>query len=183
MGDPSLADIVSVAPRRRRAATAAPLGIAWLLAPALALAVGMLNDPKGFQGIPWGASLAERQDLKEVSAGDKIREYERADGTATLGEIPVTSLRFSTIHGKFARATIRYQGGQTHRRILAYLQGQFGPLDLTPGQLAGGEEQQLTWRGPDTEVTLLYQRMGERGLLFIESRVLAPAFIESVGCQ
>lgn len=173
MGRPSLPSLVTVA-----LACAACLS-----APAPAEAVGMLDDPKGHQGIPWGAPLAERQDLKEVSAGDRIREYERADGAATLGEIPVASLRFSTIQGKFARVTIRYRGGQTHRQILAYLQGQFGPLDLTPGQLAGGEEQQLTWRGPDTEVTLLYQRMGERGLLFIESRILAPAFIESVGCQ
>jgi hypothetical protein len=183
MAPPSLPEIASVAPRRRRLAPAAPARAACLLAPALAAAVGMVNDPKGFQGIPWGTPLAERQDLREVSAGDKIREYEPADGTAKLGEIPVATLRFSTIQGKFARVTIRYQGAQTHRRILAYLQGQFGPLDLTPGQLAGGEEQQLTWRGPDTEVTLLYQRGGERGLLFIESRILAPAFIESVGCQ
>ncbi len=154
-----------------------------LFAPGLAAAGSMVNDPKGFQGIPWGSPLAERPELTEVGSGDRIKDYERKDGPPVLGSIPVSSLRLSTIEGKFARVTIRYQGGQTHRQILTYLQSQFGPIDVTPGQLAAGAEQQFNWRGTDTEVNLTYQRMGERGLLFIESRSLAPKFVEGVGCQ
>lgn len=168
---------------RSGAALAPLLGAVALLTPMAASAVVMVNDPKGFQEIPWGAPLAERPDLTERGAGDRIKEYERKDVAPTLGDVPVASLRLSSIDGKFARVTIRYQGNETHRKILAYLQGRFGPLDLTPGQLAGGEEQQFTWRGIETEINLLYRRRGERGLLFIESRVLAPAFIEAIGCQ
>lgn len=153
------------------------------VAPALspASAAEMEHDPKGFQGIPWGASLAELPDLVLVESGERITVYERKDGPGTLGEIRVDSLRFSTIDGKFARVTIRYRGNGTHDRMLAYLQTLFGPVDRTPGSMLRGLNQEFIWRGPETGVNVTYDGHRERGVVFIESRSLAPKFSESIG--
>src|SRR6478609_6854905 len=80
-----------------------------------AFAVQMKEDPKGFEGIPWGATLSESE---------------------TFGK--VESMRFTTVDDRFARVTVRYQGKETHDQLLAFLQSRYGPLDRTPGQFAGG---------------------------------------------
>jgi hypothetical protein len=68
----------------------------------------------------------------------------------------------------------------THQSILKHLQAQFGPLDLTPGQIAKGVLQQFAWFGPETEVNLTYDVRRDRGFIFIESRALAMKFAEGM---
>lgn len=154
-----------------------------VLIPPSAFAVRMVNDPKGFQGIPWETALVESADLAPVGLGDRIKEYERKQGQPRLGDVDVESIRFVTIDGKLARVAVRYQGQKTHESVLTYLQSQFGPLDTTPGQIAGGFFQQFNWRGDETEINLTYVVDKERGLVFIESRKLAPRFTEELGGQ
>lgn len=143
----------------------------------------MVNDPKGFHGIPWGTSLAEIPTLVLVDEGTRVQGYELKDGPPPFGEAKVDTVKFSTIEGKFARVTIRYRGKGNHEKILAHLQAQFGPLDQTPGQTMAGVNQQFNWRGPRTEINMTYQAHGERGFIFIESRELAPKFLEYLGGQ
>jgi hypothetical protein len=76
----------------------------------------------------------------------------------------------------FARVTIRYQGEASHKRIMAYVQQQFGPLEHIPGQMMRGLNQQYNWRGAETEINLTYNASTERGYIFIDSRSLAPRF-------
>ncbi|MER3423647.1 MAG: hypothetical protein C4293_10845, partial [Nitrospiraceae bacterium] len=45
-----------------------------------AFAVDLENDPKGFNGIPWGTSLSDRPDLIPVGSVGPIKEYDRKDG-------------------------------------------------------------------------------------------------------
>ena len=141
-----------------------------------AVAGVMAKDPSGFYGIPWGARLADVQDLVQVESGEDVQAYELKKGPPSLGEARVESLRFVTFKGKFARATIRYRGDQSHTQILAYLESQFGAADRSPGSMMRGLNQQFNWRGPDTEVNLTYEAFQGRGFVFIESRVLAPRF-------
>ena len=143
-------------------------------------AVVMVNDPKGFNGIPWGTELEGRPELTLLSTVRRIKEYELKNGPLPLGEAKVQVMRFSTVEGKFARVTIRYQGKDVHAQILAHLQEKYGPLDRTPGQTMRGFNQQYNWRGPDTEINMTYEGKGERGFLFIESALLAPRFNDSL---
>lgn len=151
--------------------------LACLLVPRNGLAAQTIrDDPNGFRGIPWGASLDEFDELKLVNTWRIVTEYEYADGPPRWADAPLTSLRLSSVYGKFARVSIKYRGEQTHNRILAYLESRFGEIEYMPGAMVRGLNQQYTWRGPDTEINLTYQGYGERGFLFLESRTHAPRF-------
>jgi hypothetical protein len=143
-----------------------------------AAAVNLRNDPNGFQGIPWGSSLTEREDLTLKESDGAIKGYERKDGPLTIGETNVEMMKFLTIHDQFARVIIRYKGKANHDRILPYLESQYGAIDRIPGQMMRGLNQQYNWRGEETEINLTYQSQGERGFLSFDSRVLAPRFLD-----
>jgi hypothetical protein len=138
----------------------------------------MTTDPNGFYGFQWGLSLADVQELMKVESGGHIHAYELKRGAPKLGEATVDSLRFVTFDGQFARVTIHYRGNQTHKQILTHLQTLFGPIERIPGSMMRGLNQQFTWRGPNTEVNLTYQESMERGFVSIESRTLAPRFLD-----
>ncbi|WP_447977875.1 hypothetical protein [Candidatus Nitrospira bockiana] len=141
-----------------------------------ALGVELLNDPGGFNGLPWEAPLAGRPDLRLVGTADHIETYAPTQEQITIGEVPMDQVRLLAVDGKFARVTARYHGRETHARLLAYLQRRYGPLDQIPGQMLRGLNQQYNWRGGETEINLTYQASTERGYLFIDSRALAPRF-------
>jgi hypothetical protein len=152
-----------------------------LLPPPAMPAATMINDPKGFRGIAWGSALANVPDLKLVSPGEHITEYELKQGAPSLGDVKVDAMHFLAYDGEFARVTIRYRGKKTHEQVLAYLQAQFGPIDRSPGSMMRGLNQQFDWRGTDTEnteITLTYEARGERGFVSIDSMLLAPKFNE-----
>jgi hypothetical protein len=131
---------------------------------------------KGFYGIPWGANLAERNELKLVEETEHVESYELKDGSPLLGEAKLSMLRFVATDGQFARVAIRYSGEKNHAHILTYLQSIFGPIERSLGSMMRGLNQQFTWRSEETEVNLTYQSFQERGSVFIESRTLAPRF-------
>ncbi len=152
----------------------------FMLSSSPAFAVPMQNDPEGFQGISWGTLLKNVEDLVLVNTWEHIEEFEFKGGPPPLGETPVESVKLSTIEGQFARAMIRYQGGKTHGRIMAYLQAQYGAIQRIPGSMVRGLNQQFNWRGSETEINLTYREMGEQGYVFIESRTLAPRFNDTL---
>jgi hypothetical protein len=156
------------------------MGSLGLLQPPALHGVPMTNDPKGFNGIAWGAPLDGRPDLALAGSARRIKEYELKNGPLPLGEAKVETMRLTTLDGKFARVTIRYRGQDVHTRVLAYLQTQYGSLDRTPGQTMRGFNQQYNWIGTDTQVNMTYEAQGERGFLFIESTLLAPQFNDSI---
>ncbi|HSV90673.1 MAG TPA: hypothetical protein VLH80_06215, partial [Nitrospiraceae bacterium] len=98
----------------------------------------------------------------------------------SYGGIPVERLRFLSVDEQFARVTIHYQGDDRHKQILAYLEKQFGSLERVPGQMVRGLNQQYTWRGTDTEITVTYHASTEQGFVFIDSRTLAPRFNDHI---
>jgi hypothetical protein len=165
----------------RRNALVARLVLAGLVAmPCTAVAGTMVKDPQGFQDIPWGTKLAELPHLQLAEPGERITGFEFKGGPPRFGEATVDSIRLSAIEGKFARAAIHYKGKKTHELIMSYMESQFGPIDRTPGSMMRGLNQQYNWRGTDTEINMIYQSMGERGVIFFESRVLAPRFNDTL---
>lgn len=145
-----------------------PANVSW--------AVPMLNDPKGFHDIPWGSPLAARDDLEVLRAGAHITEYRSKNGETTFADVEMTSILYVAYDDQFARVTIRYQGESVHKHVLDFLETRYGSLQRIPGQMTRGLNQQYTWRGSDTEITLTYQAGTERGFIFIDSRSLAPRF-------
>ena len=121
-----------------------------------ALAVPMENDPNGFEGIPWGAAFTESDQFVKVEDAGRVQTFELTSTPRTLGPATVESMKFNTIDGKFARVMVRYTGKETHDRLLHYLQQQFGPIDQTPGQVAGGAVRFFNWQGPDSAIILRY---------------------------
>jgi len=161
---------------KQRAGHVLILAFVCLWVPEALHAVPMTKDPKGFRDIAWGSPLSERRDLKVKHDGDHLREYEFSRDAPSFGEIPVESVRLTSVDEQFARVTIRYKGDQIHKRILRYLEEEFGPVERLPGQMVRGLNQQYNWRGTDSEINMTYQAATERGFVFIDSRSLAPLF-------
>jgi hypothetical protein len=155
------------------------LGYSSLLAPTVD-AVPMVNDPKGFEGIPWGAAFSESADFLLVENSPHIKGYELKQEPPPLGTAKVDTMRFLTFDGQFARVVIRYHGKATHDQIVAYFQSRYGPLDQTPGQISKGPVQQLNWQGDESEISLTYESRSDRGIIFFEYRPSALKFSEGL---
>ena len=154
------------------------LAATWLPV-AAALAVPMHNDSNGFEGIPWGAAFSESGTFVKVEDSGRVQTYELNGTAPTLGPAPVDSMRFSTIDGQFARVIVRYSGKEAHDRILGFLQQRFGPLDRTPGQVAGGVVKFFDWQGADSDIILRYDVRTSQGIIFFESQAFRAKFTES----
>ncbi|MCP9464307.1 MAG: hypothetical protein NNA25_05860 [Nitrospira sp.] len=150
--------------------------IAWITVPEPLGAVSMLNDPGGFHDIRWGSPLSARDDLELLRAASHITEYRSKTGKPTFAGAEMTSISFVAFDDQFARVTIRYEGEAVHKQVLNFLESHYGTLQRIPGQMTRGLNQQYTWRGPDTEISLTYQGGTQRGFIFIDSRTLAPRF-------
>ena len=157
----------------------AAVGVCTLPASSIS-AAPMVTDPKGFEGIPWGAAFSETADFVLVEDGPRVKGYELRQGPPPLGPAKVDSMRFLTVNGQFARVTIRYHGKETHQQIVAYFQSKYGPLDRTPGQIAGGVVEQLNWRGDESEINVTYEARTDRGIIFFESGALASKFADGM---
>jgi hypothetical protein len=144
-----------------------------LFSSGMALAVQMKEDPKGFEGIPWGVTLSESETFGKVEDAGRLKTYELKGGPPSFGPAKVDSMKFITIDDKFARVTVRYQGKETHDQLLSFLQSRYGPLDRTPGQFAGGAVKLFAWQGVETVVSLRYETRTDRGIIFFENPILA----------
>lgn len=143
-------------------------------------AVPMINDPKGFENIPWGASLKEVPGMELTGSSHQINEYRRTNVPPAFAGVSVDTVQFSSVEQQFARVTIRYHGDQVHKHVMHYLEKQFGPVERIPGQMIRGLNQQYNWRGTETEINVTYQANTERGFIFIDSRTLAPRFNDNI---
>ena len=115
-----------------------------------------------------------------MRSGTHVAEYRRKTEPSTFAGAEMASILYVSIDDQFARVTIRYQGEQVHKRVLSFLEAQFGSLPRVPGQMTRGLNQQYNWRGSDTEINLTYQAGTERGYIFIDSRTLAPRFNDDI---
>lgn len=139
------------------------------------------HDPQGFLGIPWGNPLADREDLKEIDASSFLHIYTLKQGPPHVEGIPMESVKLYALKKQYARALFHYQGAATHKSLMQYLETRFGKIDRSYGAMTRGLNQQYTWRGPETEISISYHGFRERGFLTVESRVLSPLFLELHG--
>lgn len=139
------------------------------------------QDPNGFFGITWGSPLTNRKDLKEIDSSNSLQIYTLKQGNPHVEGIPMESVKLYGLDDQYARALFRYQGASTHKSLLQYLETRFGKTDRSYGTMMRGLNQQYTWRGPETEITITYHGFRERGFLTAESRILAPRFLDVHG--
>ncbi len=137
------------------------------------------NDPQGFWGIPWGKSLAGRHDLKKIDTLPTFDIYSPATDNLQVEGIPVDKVKLYVLNDQFARALVHYKGELNHHSLLKSLESRFGKIDQAYGSMMRGLNQQYSWRGPETEITLTYHGYRERGVLTAESRILAPRFLDA----
>ncbi len=135
-------------------------------------AVPLINDPNGFESIPWGSILETMDTFTKIDEAGRLQTYELNGQTPRLGVVPIDSLRLTAFEKKFGRVTVRYTGQANHAKILTYLEATYGPLDRTPGQITAGSVKVYSWQGLYTEVTLRFESGLERGIIFFESRTL-----------
>lgn len=165
----------------RRLAQAGPWGgvvLCLVLQTAPALSVPIADDPNGFENIPWGATLSDRDGFVLIEESDHIRTYEPKAQPPRLGATPVDSIHFTTFQNRFGRVTVRYSSMITHEAILAYLQSIYGTLDRTPGQIAIGPVKVYAWHGFHTDITLRFESSHDRGIIFFEGRTLRERWPE-----
>lgn len=145
---------------------------------------GLVNadDPSapspGFQGISWGSALADVSQLVPVERNGRVNVYEYKERPPHFAQEAVDAVKLYAIDGKFARVMIRYRGEATHTRLKHVLESRYGKNQHRPGSMIRGLNQEYSWRQEETEVNLSYRGLGERGLIFIQSSILAPRFLE-----
>lgn len=149
--------------------------IFWL--PGFLFAATPASQP-GFQGIPWGSALEELPQLVLVEPAEQVDIYEYKEGPPSFANEPVDYIRLYAIDNQFARVMIRYRSEDTHNRIKQALESEFGKIQHHPGSMIRGLNQEYSWRLDETEISLSYRGLGERGLLMIQSRILAPRFLD-----
>jgi hypothetical protein len=140
----------------------------------------IVEDPRGFKGIKWGTNLHTLKHLTLVDPDDRIQAYQFKEDSLQFADTKVETLRLLTIDGKFARVMIRYHGEEAHQAIIKYLSAQYGEIQHRPGSMIRGLNQENTWRGNDTEISINYRGHGEQGFIQIQSRILAPRFLEMI---
>ncbi|MDD9859354.1 MAG: hypothetical protein OXU40_02770 [Nitrospira sp.] len=151
--------------------------VSWLPSPLVAANTTTDHIP-GFQGIPWGSPLSARPQLVLVDPDDRVDIYEYRKSPPRFAQEPVESIKLYAIDDQFARVMIRYRNEATHNHIKQALVSQFGEIRHHPGAMVRGLNQEYSWRLEETEINLSYRGLGERGLLVIQSRILAPRFLE-----
>ena len=139
------------------------------------------QDPKGFLDIMWGEPLSNRSELQEVDDSAILKIYSLKQGRPQVEGIPMESMKLYALEDQYARALFRYTGASTHKALLKYLERRFGESGPSHGGMMRGLNQQFTWRGSETEITITYHGFRERGVLTAESRVFSPKFLEVHG--
>ncbi len=139
------------------------------------------HDPKGFFDMIWGEPLANRNDLEKIDTSNILTIYTTKEGNPHIEDIPMESVKLYGLENQYARALFRYKGASIHQSLIKYLENRFGKIGPSHGGMMRGLNQQYTWRGPDTEITITYHGFRERGFLTAESRVLAPRFLDVHG--
>ena len=140
------------------------------------------DDPSaqspGFQGIAWGSALADVSQLVLVERDGRVNVYEYKERPPHFAQETVDAVKLYAIDDKFTRVMIRYRGEATHTRLKHVLESRHGKIQHRPGSMIRGLNQEYSWRQEETEINLSYRRLGERGLIFIQSSILAPRFLE-----
>ena len=124
------------------------------------------NEPDGFRGIPWGASLASVKGLTFVLKDDEdVKYYTRKADQLTVGAAKVKSIAYGFWKGKFYSATFKFKGSHNWKIIIGTLLSKFSGDELPAGS-------QYIWRGPATGITATFNEVSMEGTVAMMSSVV-----------
>ena len=143
----------------------------------------IINDPMGFNGIEWGSSLLNHPQFIQIDSENDVAFYRLKKTELSAWGVPVESMKFLTLKDKFAQVLIHYRGEAIHRSILNHLESSYGKNKLSPGSMMRGLNQQYSWRGSITEISITYRELTQRGFITIQSQILAAGLMNAVSDQ
>lgn len=140
----------------------------------------MKNEPDGFRGIPWHATVLEGASSSDES-GELIssrfgeftscKVYERKNENLSIGEAAVDSIfyLFEDDIG-FVSATIYFENSKNFELIIKYCLEKWGKPSSEKRQTAASgalDFAEISWRGKKAEATMWYSGKSNLGALHI----------------
>jgi hypothetical protein len=94
----------------------------------------MQNEPRDFNGVPWGAAIDDhKQALVLVSGDDNFAHYRRAAGANTFAGIDAWRISYRFYKKRFSSATVTIVGINNFNSMLAHLTKTYGdPNSVNP---------------------------------------------------
>jgi hypothetical protein len=130
-----------------------------LLCPLMALATDL---PKGFNGMPWGAPLANLPNAQKIAESKLFQCHRSGDGSATVANTIVSNVRLCFAGDRFYFAQMEFTGRLAYEQLLAH--GKSGWGEPKPGQRFTDA---FVWGGPEqgVYVELEFSKIDDRGTL------------------
>lgn len=108
----------------------------------------MQNEPRDFNGVPWGAALEDhKQGLTLVSGDDVVAYYRRAAGTNTFAGIDAWRISYRFYKNRFSSVTVTIVGINNFNAMLSHLTKTYGAADSV-----NPRHRIYVWEGADAGV-------------------------------
>ena len=150
------------------------------LAMDVAEAVKMKDDPNGFNGHTWGATLATYssmkllKDLGNTDFVEKAGLYEIPGEIVTLTGVTFTKIQYRFIDEQLESIELKYEGPENREKLVRWLEDQYGKIPIHERRKAST----VQWFGDKTTVSLSFDAVTKGGTLFSVSQVLNHRFNE-----
>ena len=145
------------------------------LALGLAAAARITNEPTGFNGYTWGASVAQLPGLTQV-ADPKIGNplphvdvYEKPGEVLTLNGVTFTRVLYRFYKHQMGGIQLAYEGRENREKLIRWIEEQYGKLPSVERK-----QKQIEWHGESTVITLDYDVTTRLGGLWFTYLVLTP---------
>jgi hypothetical protein len=91
-------------------------------------ASAMQNEPRDFQGVPWGAPLEEhKQGLSLLTGDDQMAHYRRASDAAAYANVAAWRISYRFYKNRFSGGIVVIVGASNLKSMLEYLTQTYGP--------------------------------------------------------
>ncbi len=91
-------------------------------------ASAMLNEPRDFKGVPWGAPIEDHKQAFSLVSGDEVMAYyRRAADSNSFASIDVWRISYRLYKARFSSATVTIVGIANFNSMLSYLTKTYGP--------------------------------------------------------
>ncbi len=118
--------------------------------------------PANFEGLRWGAPVAELPDARKLAETSRFQCYRSGEGLTRIGDTPVSNLRLCFSNDRFYFVQMEFGGQAAHAALLAHGRRVWGEAQ----PVRRGDETH-SWGGGDADVyiELEFSRLDDRGTL------------------
>jgi hypothetical protein len=138
-----------------------------LLGPCVAWAGTLKEDPGGFDGIKWLSPVSDVPALHLIYDDTEFITYIKTGPQVEIAGAMVESVRYQFYKGRFANVQIRYRGDENFQKLGGWITA----MRVLP-IISARNPARLVLSGPDTIISLQYDRVEGRGILSFASRLI-----------